>query len=810
VDELPGAEPTLAAHSTPDTPVSDPFNAGVQPGDIEDLWEEGTIHLESLKMTAEFIKDIRNAMLDDLSLGLSDEAIHRLRHPSHEQPGCSIDDDLRAAIKLFLTNPSEATYEANRAIILDLLPGANIPTYYRVGRIIAEMTGIESVVHHMCINSCVAFTGPFLTLDKCPICDEPRYDQFRLQSTRGRDKVPHQEFHTIPIGPQLQVLYREPGSATATHYLRDERSRVLSAIEENGFPDKYSDVLHGSDLIEAFRDGCVTDNDIVLMFSVDGAQLYARKASACWIYIWVLFNLSPDRRYKKKHVFIGSFIPGPNNPKNLDSFLFPGLAHLSAIQKEGLRLWDSALQQEIQSKVFLALLTADGPGMMHITGFVGYHGKHGCRLYCGLPGRREPQGKHYFPALLKPVDYDIDGCLHGDVDIKDIPEASCDRYHHNLRHLVSSRNEAQYRLRRLETGISKPSIFSGLDSRFTLGLPKSAGSDIMHLGALNLSDLMISLWRGTIDCTRPDDKDTWTWLVLRGDVWQRHGKSIADALYFLPSSFEQPPRNIAEKLTSGYKAWEFLLYLYGLGPGLLYGILPNVYYSNYCKLVYGMRLMNQHNISQDNVRDAYLALASFAQEFEEIYCQRLVTRIHFIRPCLHSLVHLPREVIRLGPPLCSSQWTLERTIGNLGEEIKQHSNPFANLSQRGIRRARVNALKAIIPGVDTERSDDGNLPRGSKDLGDGFVLLRVRESDPRPLRDCEADALCEYLGIPSLGDEVLVRRWAKLRIPTGQNCYSAWKEKQRPLEKRRTARNVKVRHISAVQFLAYWRVIRFL
>ena len=62
----------------------------------------------------------------------------------------------------------------------------------------------------------------------------------------------------------------------------------------------------------------------------------------------------------------------------------------------------------------------------------------------------------------------------------------------------------------------------------------------------------------------------------------------------------------------------------------------------------------------------------------------------------------------------------------------------------------------MIPGVDTERSDDGYLPRGSKDLGDGFVLLRARESDPRPLRDCEANALCEYLGTPSLGSEVLV------------------------------------------------------
>ncbi len=113
--------------------------------------------------------------------------------------------------------------------------------------------------------------------------------------------------------------------------------------------------------------------------------------------------------------------------------------------------------------------------------------------------------------------------------------------------------------------------------------------------------------------------------------------------------------------------------------------------------------MNQHKISHANVRDAHLALSSFAQEFEIVYCQRQATRIHFVRPCIHLLLHLPREVVRLGPPVCSSQWTLERTIGNLGEEIKQHSNPFANLSQHGIRRARVNTLKAMILDLDEDR-----------------------------------------------------------------------------------------------------------
>ena|SRR5487761_1143679 len=112
---------------------------------------------------------------------------------------------------------------------------------------------------------------------------------------------------------------------------------------------------------------------------------------------------------------------------------------------------------------------------------------------------------------------------------------------------------------------------------------------------------------------------------------------------------------ITEKLTSGYKAWKFLLYLYGLGPGLLYGLLPGNYYTNFCKLVRGIRLMHQHKIMRDNVCKAHLALASFVQEFEIIYCQRKVTCIHFVHPCVHSVVYLPKEVIRVGLPICSSQ-----------------------------------------------------------------------------------------------------------------------------------------------------------
>ena len=311
-------------------------------------------------------------------LGMSSDAIKCLWNPPRKRPSLSVDADTRMALELFLNNPSEKAYKKSCTTILHRHPDDILPSYYKIKCFVADLTGIESVIHHMCVKSCIAYTGPFSDLETCPVCSEPWYNLSGPQSSRRRERKPCQTFHTIPVGPQIQALYQDPKSASHAHYLHEERARILSEIKEKQYLDKYSDVLHGADMIHAFQDGHVGEHDIALMFSIDGAQLYTYKLSACWIYIWVLLNLSPTRRYQKKHVLIGGFIPGPNNPRNFDSFLFPGLGHLAALQRETMMIWDSALQREVHSRIFLPLITADGPGMMHITGFVGYHGKHGC------------------------------------------------------------------------------------------------------------------------------------------------------------------------------------------------------------------------------------------------------------------------------------------------------------------------------------------------------------------------------------------------------------------------------------------------
>lgn len=801
MDEPPGTNETNDAGVRADpgcleeTPPPPPAGQHLSESEINLDELADLARLSDIKLAMDFIRALEVASLDDEHNRLSEDAVERLRNPPTSPVDVS-DPDFRLALDLFLAHlqSSQESYTLTREAILRRHPDDNIPSYDQMKRRIAEVTGVVPIIHHMCPNSCLAFTGPFAKDEACRECGHSRFKD-QTQTT------PTQEFYTIPIGPQLQALWANGESARNLSYRRRKTEEILRERETNGGVVPFSeDFIHGSDYLERVTAGDIQETDMVLMLSLDGAQLYAHRASDCWISIWVIFDHAPDARYKKKCVLPGSFIPGPNKPKIVDSFLFVGLHHLSALQREGLRIWDASRDITFISKPFLALATADGPGMTYLNGLVGHHGKNGCRLYCSIRGRRHPEGSHYYPALLKPHDFAVEGCDHDDVPYTNLPSCSKDNYIENLRYLMASPNETEYRKRRLATGISKPSIFLGLPSERILGIPGCFGSDIMHLAALNIPDLLIKLWRGKFDCIQPDNRSTWEWATLKGRTWEEHGRQVAATTPYLPGSFDRPPRNPAKKISSGYKAWEFLLYLYGVGPGLFYNILPQKYYYNYCKLVFGMRFIHQTRIDVAVLAKAHEALLEFACEFEVLYYQRRTERLHFVRQSVHAVTHLAPEVLRLGPPGCSSQWTMERTIGNLGQEIRQPSNPYANLSQRGLLRSQTNALIAMIPDLETPRP---LVPRGACDLGNGYILLRAKDTACRPMRDCERGAFAAYLRCnhnfsvaTDWSPDVI--RWARLRIPNGQVARSAWKECLKPLEKVRMARNVKVSIISNI------------
>jgi hypothetical protein len=305
------------------------------PSDEEDEINES--HLEHLRVSQQFLRAISMATLDDGKLDAS--VVNELRNPQKDPPNELQDPDVRLSLNLFIDckHASQKTYKSVCKSIKRRFPEANPLSYYSVNNMVAKISGVVSIADDMCVNSCLAYVGPFKDLEECSVCSEPRYT---------RNNTPVKQVCTIPLGPQIQALRRSPQGAAAMRYRDEKTTRILNAFDADVGDDQiYDDIFSGEDFLAMHDRLNLTANDTTVMFSLDGAQLYQDKKSDTWIAVWIILDYNPSTRYKMKRVLPALIIPGPNKPKNLDSFMFRSFHHLSALQREnggsGLSVWDA-------------------------------------------------------------------------------------------------------------------------------------------------------------------------------------------------------------------------------------------------------------------------------------------------------------------------------------------------------------------------------------------------------------------------------------------------------------------------------------
>ena len=455
----------------------------------------------------------------------------------------------------------------------------------------------------------------------------------------------------IPLGPQLQAQWKSPEGVQCMCYRNRKTDEIkLQLMRNGGLIKEYDDIHHGTNYIEAVNKGQIKDDDVVIGLSLDDAQLYCDKPSDCWIFIWILFNLDADLHYKKPYVLPAGFILGPNKPGNIESFMLLSLCHTSALQKEGLKCWDGQQGKWIMSQPFFFAGTVDTRGLPAISGLVGHSGKHGCRLYCGFHGQHKAGAPMYFPAALKLVNHDPGNYHHPDIDVATISSPNVNEYHTNWRNVLQATTMTTFKELQLETGISRPSICLGLQASLTLPIPSCFPLNLMHLCSINILQLMIDIWRNKIEpkvdiaSTKPD------FIVLdTSDMWKAHGALIASVKPYLPTLFDHTPHDPALKFNSGYKACEFQLYFWVLGPAVFRLVLPHHLWMHYCKLVAMTQIIHQQKIHQDQIVQAHHLLIQWEKDFEQKYYAQDINRLHLVQPCIHVMVHLAQEMIRCGP-----------------------------------------------------------------------------------------------------------------------------------------------------------------
>ncbi|KIO04683.1 hypothetical protein M404DRAFT_142520, partial [Pisolithus tinctorius Marx 270] len=130
----------------------------------------------SMQETMNFVAKLKNVSLNDSVSKLNEDAIEWLSNPpsqpiSIENPGMQFSISAYLALESTSQNAYNRVCPVARSSFASS-PGANnILSFYSVKKLIVSYTGVVSIEHDMCCNTCIAYTSPFSQLEVCPMCE---------------------------------------------------------------------------------------------------------------------------------------------------------------------------------------------------------------------------------------------------------------------------------------------------------------------------------------------------------------------------------------------------------------------------------------------------------------------------------------------------------------------------------------------------------------------------------------------------------------------------------------------------------------
>ena len=218
----------------------------------------------------------------------------------------------------------------------------------------------------------------------------------------------------------------------------------------------------------------------------------------------VCMNLPPDMRYKRRNVLFVGFVPGPNNPKDLDSFLFPLVQELLQLEKGlfnpqkthqlamaliiwiGVTVYNCHRKAEFILRAHICLVTGDMPGRAKLQCFKGNRASRYCS-YCMAMAVHN--GHSSYCPFMMPVDMRANATPRQDYNRLFLPLRSDEETREIARKVVdlgSSKLAVQY-------GVTKVAIISNLRS---VDMIRSFPPDAMHLFWENIIPTLVRHWRG--------------------------------------------------------------------------------------------------------------------------------------------------------------------------------------------------------------------------------------------------------------------------------------------------------------------------
>src|ERR1700733_177505 len=472
------------------------------------------------------------------------------------------------------------------------------------------LSGFKPVRYDCCINSCCCFAGEHKDCMNCPYWGQDRY----LIDRSGKKKA-RKDFNYLPLIPRLVAMQTNSTKAVELRY---------RAFEHTHTPNKTTDVfdshiyrrLLGKKVMingtfashEYFSD----PRDIALGLSTDGFCPFRRRKATVWPLLLFNYTPPPETRFHKGNKLDLGTIPGPNKPKDFDSFAWPVFEELMRLQ-HGIRAFDVLADEFFLLRAYLLLVFGDMPAMSMVMRMTGHNGFSPCRM-CNILGVRIPNSTNtiYYVPLDRsrhPTVAESESAI-AVYDAAKLPlrtEEVMLRQASEVRD-ASSKTE-KVRLSR-RCGIKGVSILSYLKS---LSFPLSFPFDFMHLIWENLIPNLILFWTGEFKGLDEGVEE----YQLQPKVWQAISAATAASGSTIPSAFgARLPNPTTRRSSYSAEAWSFwALYV---GPVLLRRrFRKQRYYAHFIRLVKLLQMCLQFEITTEEIKTIRDGFITWVKDYEK-------------------------------------------------------------------------------------------------------------------------------------------------------------------------------------------------
>ncbi|CCO34038.1 hypothetical protein BN14_08130 [Rhizoctonia solani AG-1 IB] len=543
---------------------------------------------------------------------------------------------------------------------------------------------------------------------------------------------------------------------------------------------RYNNLLHTNIVINGVDTGVPYfpgKHDIALAIMTDGIQIFDQGSSetnTCWPIMAQNLNLPPEERAQMRNLIPLGVIPGPNKPKDFDSFLVPLVKEFITLAG-GIEVYNTMNGETLTLRVHPTIVSGDMQAIKYLMNFKGPNAQVPCRE-CLMIGCYHQGKKTYYIPLAEPL-------RPGSVTLQSYDA-------HNLPLRTDKRTAAQTK-KIMETvrvgladdlrkkyGICGPSILDRIPS---LSRPSSYPHEFMHLFLLNHGPALFSLWTNTHSGI--SDAGHEQYLISHADL-VLIGTETVGATYLIPAKFIRPFPNI-ESSRHLYNAELWSFWLIYIGPVVLCGRLSQKYYKHYLKFVQILKCLLQLENTTHRIKQLKQEIVEYVEEFEEYYYQYDYDRLSVCRLTLHALLHIADDVLRCGPVWVTWSFSIERYCREIVGCAKSKVVPYAAINRHVLQMAQLAATAARFPVIRRAMLfGKSAAPVKSTSMEKIYteypeIILRKPRLPGFPLSDRVRRRIAAYfhtnqpewtfhawLGfIPKHAE-----RWGKLRIPDGGDC----------------------------------------